>query len=318
MRRLPTPGRLLWQRAAPVGLALVVGAAAGYWLARGLDPHGGPVATVNGTPIPAERLLRRALALAGPAILRQLVREEIDLQFARRLGVYPTDAQIEAALAEARLDPNFARGLAATRQTVEDARRNLLVNLARANIVAKGVSVTDAEARAYYDRNADPANPRARYYRPEQVTASAIVTRDEPAIRAALADLARGMPFDAVARRHSVDRSAVNGGALPPLRRGSAALQRLPGLERLLFSIKPGEQSGAVPIAGQWWVVRCLAHTPEAMTPYERVREECRRLAAIEKAMARDGRKRLADLEEFRKAAKTDVHWQEYREAMQQ
>src|SRR5207248_13100 len=96
-----------------------------------------------------------------------------------------------------------------------DVRRQLAAQLARAELLTHGITVTSAEMRRFYDINIDPKNGNARYFEPETAHIAVIVTPTEQASRRARVDLAQGSRFQTVVRLYSVDPSKASDGVLP-------------------------------------------------------------------------------------------------------
>ena len=193
-----------------------------------------------------------------------MVAEEMQLQFAQKQGVLPSDADVDAKLAQAKAQPNFAANLAASRQTEDDLRHSLRVNMAQAAVLTKGVTVTDADVKAFYDKNTDKKNPTSRYYTPDAVQVAVIVTPTQQSANQAVLDLAGGMSFAQAAQKYSKDSSASNGGLLPAILRGRSNLSKIPGLEPQLFNMQVGQQLSAVKIANAYWIIRCVGRAPAA------------------------------------------------------
>lgn len=270
------------------------------------------VLTLNDAPVTATQFQRRMASAVGVATLQQLTKEELQLQFAQKNGVLPTDAQVNAQYEELRKQPDFEKKLLAALKTPEDIKREIRVQLAGDAIITQGQTVTDAEVEAYYRRNVDKSNPKAHYYRPDTVVIAAIVAEIEAGIQAALNELARGVPFEQVAAKFSKDVSRQNGGVLPPIQRGRVDAKRLPGLEAKLFTMKQGDQFPPQKIGGIWWLIRCVNRLPETTVPFEQVRAECRRDALLEKGVRANGRVKMAEFEKFQSEAKIHVIVPEY------
>ncbi len=311
-------GRSSRLRPVLVGAALLlIGGLIGGLIVARRQQADADVLTINGNPITQEQFFHRLQIAAGAPVLRQMYAEEMQLQFAKQMGVLPTQAEVDAKYAEAQKQPNFAQNLKASRQTPEDVKHSLLVNLAQAAIYNKGITVSDADIHAFYDRNTDRRNPQARYYHPEAVQVAVIVT-DKPAdMDRALHELARGVSFADVARAYSKDqRSAANGGLLPVVQRGRVDPKKFPGLEAKLFGLKPGEQIDRVQIAGAYWIIRCLSHTPETTIPFEQVKDECREGAMLSKGLAANGKSMQDEYTAFQKEAEVKVLWPQYKDTL--
>lgn len=300
-------------------LSFALGLALGLIALRWLDSNRKAIISINGVSVRQEDFLHRleisgtANGTAGELVLRQMIAEEVTLQFARKQGVLPSDEEVEKRYAEGAKQTGFAQNLMTTHQTPEDVKRSLQVQMAELALFSKGVTVSEQEIREFYRQNVDHKNPNARYYQPETVQVAVIVTDKEAAAKKALEALASGNTFEAVARAFSKDKSAANGGALPPVRKGSLNAQKFPEMEQMLFSMKPGEQRNLVKLAGAWWIIRCTGHVGEQTTQYERVREECRTGALLAKGLASNGRNMQEQFAAFQRDAQIQVARPEYR-----
>ena len=295
------------------GLLVALGAAAGMLFMYQREPANTSVVTINGVSVSGKEFYHRLESVNAAALLQSMVNDELTLQFAQKQGAMPTAAQVDAKLAQARQDPNYAKNLAATLQTEDNIRHNLTVNLAKTNVYTKGITITDEEVRAFYVNNIRKNDPKSLYYVPQTVTVGIIVNRSLEDSRKALAELARGVQFTQVARRNSNDSSAAKGGLLPPIRRGQTDLSRYPGLEARLFQMSPGDQTEPTRFGDAWLIIRCADVTPEICMPFDKVRDDCREGALTLKGTMYNGEQVKAAYERFRKEADIKVNWTRYK-----
>jgi hypothetical protein len=131
-------------------------------------------------------------------------------------------------------------------------------------IVTDGVTVSEPEIRAYYERNAD------LYRRPDMRLARQIVVSDEPAALDIVRRLACGDDIVALARAYSTDRgSAVHGGDLGWITR----LQFAGPLGELIFDARVGGIVGPIRTEHGWHVVRVESAAPSSVAGYDEVRD---------------------------------------------
>jgi hypothetical protein len=288
-------------------LLFVIGALTGFALSRrGDNPT---LVTINGTPIDRQDYAHRCEtviannAAIGQQVIRQMVQEELALQYAAKLGVMPTDADINRKFDEAAKSPGFYENLKKSLQTEQDVKRAIKVNLAQTAVLTKDTSVTDEDIQNYYKDNTNPKKPQARYYTPDAVQIAAVISDKESDIDNAIHDLARGASFAQVAQKYSKDKSSGNAGVLPPIRRGTMNNQKFPGMETKLFSLNPGDQVDKLKVGTTFWLVRCVGRTQEATQPFEKVKEECRQGALLLKGINARGKETQADYQGFVKTA---------------
>jgi peptidyl-prolyl cis-trans isomerase C len=169
----------------------------------------------------------------------------------------------------------LARGLGDTaevRAEIARATDAMILDLLVGTVILQKVSADDTRARAYYD-----ANP-GRFTEPEAVKLHALLARDDDEAQAALAELAAGRDFAAVARRGSRDPSlATSGGDLGWVPRG----QLEPAVEAVAFGLAEGETAVARTQAGAF-VVRVERKRPPRLRPFDEVAAEARERARRE------------------------------------
>ena len=309
----PNPRRAKLRLALLFLLTLAVGAVLGSLATRQRYKGHQVVASVNGALITEPDFLHRMEITTGDNTLRQMVTDQLQLQYARKRGVFPAEAEVIARYKKLSDQPSFGQYLAATHQGPEDVMQSLRVSLAREAVVTKGTTVSDAEARAYYDRQTDPRNPRARYYTPRSVTLAVIKTRSQPQAELAAAELARGAAFDKVAQKYSEDASRQRGGVLPPVLFGRTPSSRVSGAEAAVFALQVGEQTGPRQFAGLWWILRCLDKKPEVIKPFADVADECRENALLEKSLPAQSGAVRESYQKFIKDANIRAFWPQYK-----
>lgn len=287
--------------AALLGIGILIGSIA----AR--SAQNSVVMTVNGEPIRQNDFRHRLDLASGAAVLRQMTQESLAIQFAAKMGVTPASQEVDARYSEMSKQPDFTKTLASNHQTMEDVKHAILVDMAQKAVIDKGVVVTDADIMNFYKQNTDPKNPNARYYQPNAVQVAAVISDKEDDIKKALHDLAAGVSFVNVAKAYSKDKSAANGGVLPPIRAGQTDAKRFPGLEKQLLTMHVGQQLDTVKMAGAYWIVRCIGTSKEATVPFEKVKEECRQGAMLTKGLQTNGQTVQASLADFQKTAEIKV-----------
>jgi hypothetical protein len=234
------------------------------------------IATVGGRPIPVERLDERIAALrrgprgrhlppgdaddgAGPWrwIALELVNEAVLAHEARAVGIVRDGA--------GPLDDGDVARLVAH--------------------VTHDVRIAEADALAYYGRNAD------RYRRPVARLVRHVLLADETQARSVAARVARGEGLAALAVALSRDAgSRARGGDLGPVHRGELAGP----LEDALFAADVGEVVGPVRTEHGWHVACVEAVVPASISPFDEVRPaieaellEAARLRAFDDWLAR-------------------------------
>jgi len=274
------------------------------------------VVDVNGADITQQDMFNRLEKVGGRDVLRQLVTESIQVQYAKQRGVLPTNAVVQKAVAAALSDPAFQRQMIDTGESPDAYFREVQVNLAKAAVVTEGITVSDAEVKAYYDENARHDNVHSRFYTPETTTLQVIRNHSQKMIDAADHDLRNGRDFAAVVADYSTDQSKGNQGISPALIRGRNNMRKVPGMEEAIFNIDIGQTLGPKQYAGDWWILKCIDKTPASTVPFERAQIE----ATIGAKMAKVTPQRIAavqsDFERFQKGVDVEVFWPKYKDAV--
>ncbi|HLV80979.1 MAG TPA: peptidyl-prolyl cis-trans isomerase [Chthonomonadaceae bacterium] len=298
-------------------LALIAGMAIGAIAMRQHNKAWDVVAAVNGTVIHKDDFFRRLQIANGPVVLHQMVGEELQLQFAQKKGLAPTDAEVEAAFTRMSRQPNFAQRLQATNQTVEDIKRALRIQLASAAVLGEGQKVTEADLHAFYEANINPSDPRSKFFTPAAISIAIIRTHTEAEGRKAMQDLHNGISFATVAKHYSFDPSKANGGLLPTFPRGRTAARNIPGFEETVFAMPVGSTLGPREFAGAWWIIHCLDKSAQVVPPFEKVKEDCRAGALVMKGAPVNAKKTQEEFTAFQKSARIQAFWPQYSQTLQ-
>lgn len=307
----PTP--LMW---IAVVVALIVGLLVGALIMRQRAKAHQVMVSVNGTVITRDAFFNRLQQVAGMATMHKMVEEELQIQFAQKKGLAPTDAEVNAKYAQASRQPNFDQILAANGQTRDSYKHGLRVKMAQTAVLVHGVNVSEADMRSYYKSQINPQNPQAQFYRPETIVLRAIATASRQDAARAMQDLARSTPFELVAQSYSRDASKTNGGLLNPIGRGRSDLRKVPAVENAVFALKVGGQLGPVALGKQWWIFRCEEKMPPTTLPYQKVRDDCRTGAQLVKGVARNGRTIEAEFQKFERTSNLQAFWPQYQPAL--
>lgn len=267
----------------------------------------GVVLTINGDSIRRDTIQSKIEQYGGKPVMQDIIEQTLRRQFARAKGAYPKESEVDARVAEDQKQPDFAKSIAAAGLSLQDYRNIVRDELAQVNLMAKGVTITDKEVRRYYEIHSDKKNPRARFYTPETVQVAVIGTRSREAAEAALEDLRQGVVWEEVARKHSQDTSAYQGGVLPPFGRGRTLCAQIPGMEQAIFGMTPGQRIGPVKFGEGWWIIQCRDKQPERTMPFESVKHRARAWALLEKGVPINGRRVASEYAAFQKKAKVQV-----------
>jgi len=268
-----------WSRTVLFALALcAAGGARAAGEAHAAAPRPAPgqvVLTVNGTPITQGEVDRIAGLMlssfpgqhkatpemegkARVAARDKLVEMAILYEAARKNPPPDLEKRVAERLAERKgryeSQKSWENALAVTgmseKELEEFTRKEALIAaFVEKEFRGKGV-VTDAEVRAFYEKNKDGFKTMEESRRVSHVLVGVDFTRSTPEQKAAArakADglrtrIAKGEPLADVARKESTCASARQGGDLSWIQRG----QMVPAFERVAFDMKKGEISPVV------------------------------------------------------------------------
>ncbi len=297
-------------------LALILGFVLGIVVMRHRRSAVDVVASVNGAVIDKDALFEKLQAVAGQNVIHRMVEEDLQLQFAKKKGAVPTDAQVNAQLARDKENPDFERALTARGLTLDTYRDALRVRLAQSMVYSQGVTVSDAEVRDWYKAASNPANPNAPYYRPETVSMSVISVPTAARAQQAMKELNSGTPFPLVATAYSTDESKAQGGAIQPLVRGHNPVSKSPALENSLFKLPVGGTYGPVEFSKLQWIFHCNAKAPSQTMPFTAVQTEARQNALAAKGLKINGPRITKEFADFQHSSKLKAFWPQYEQAV--
>jgi peptidyl-prolyl cis-trans isomerase C len=215
-------------------------------------------------------------------VIDQLVGYKLLLQEANSRKVVVPEADIDARVAEVKKqfpsEDLFMQTLLERKMTVDqlkaDARKDIAISkLIESEITAK-VAVKPGQVEDFYAKNPD------QFKQPERVRASHILIRfPENADAAAkaqakskaqqvLKEVKAGKDFAALAKEHSQDGSAANGGDLGFFPQG----QMVGPFNDVAFKLKPGAVSDLVETAFGYHIIKVAEKQPARTVPLEEVR----------------------------------------------
>ena len=231
----------------------------------------------------------RMLEEVTPQVVGQAVDELLLLQRGRELGYALTDEALDGIIAELKeenditTDEQFAEALASEGMTLEGLRemmeRQMLIGQVQQVEVMSRVTLTDVEAREYYDGNLE------EFTDPPTVTMREILIRAAPGVGGALnaaaddatreaAEAARqrvvaGADFVDVVAEVSDAASKANGGLIGPL--DITAVSE--NLTEMLAELEVGDISEPIRTPLGYQVIKLEGRTEPTPTPFEDVRE---------------------------------------------
>ncbi|MCG3179712.1 MAG: Foldase protein PrsA [Phycisphaerae bacterium] len=232
-----------------------------------------PVARVNGQPISRERLCSLLIDAYGREMLQALVALEVVKQAAAQKGVTVTAAD----LADER-SRSFPEEL---KKMPPGERGRLLDDYLARNGLTHAHWELAVERNAYLRKlSQDVPRPteeqlrevfKRKYGEKVQVRHMQLATMDD--VRKAT-DRLKSEPFEKVVRDLSTnERSAANGGLLPPFTRDDSAYPE--PIRQVAFGLKTaGEVSSPVIVRGEYHLLQLVKLIPAEETKFDAVRDE--------------------------------------------
>lgn len=233
--------------------------------------------------------LRRAIAEIVPDLILNAVDELLLVQRGRESGYALGDQQFASIVESIRKSNNLedeARFKEALKQeglSMDDLRRNLersmlVQQVTRVEILEK-ISISDEEARAYYDQH------RNEFTSPTEITLREIlieVPTTDRGVNVAQDDAARaqaeevrkrllaGEPFPRLAGEVSAASSKANGGLIGPIHSDELA----PQLRDLLAALTVGDITGVLRTQRGYQILKLEARTESKVKSFEEARGE--------------------------------------------
>jgi peptidyl-prolyl cis-trans isomerase C len=284
------------------------------------------LARVNGEPIRKsdfDRLILNIEISNGPipparrneilrTVLDQLITYTVMTQQAKSENVVVSDAEIDGRIKEMQRgtsDAEFKKALEARKMSSDQLRTDARVQLTIEKLleahVAEAAVTTEAEARAFYDKNPEKFN------QDDKVRASHILLKVDPKAPEPTRETARkriagilkrartGEDFAALAGRNSEDSSARQGGDLGYF----ARREMVPAFSDVAFSLKPGEISDIVTTEYGYHIIKVTDKKAAATVPYEQAGPQIIDFLSRQKKQERAGQ----FVEEVRKRARIEV-----------
>ena len=207
------------------------------------------VLTINGEDIKGNEYYRKMQFLPGVGkpigtsfaeftpgflTLEQLITERLLLQLAREKGVFPSEVELNAEVANrSQDDPKLVADWKASGRTEAELRAQIQLDLVQFKLQTSGITITDQQVEGYYNANKD------EFTSPVKLKLRVIAVPDIATRDAAEAELKAAKPFSEVASKYSGDVSKVNGGdyGIMPITMFS------PAFKAAIASLKPGQST---------------------------------------------------------------------------
>jgi len=233
--------------------------------------------------------LRRMLDQVTPQLMVNVVDEMLLLQRGKDLGYHMTDEQFKSVLDSIKkdnhieTDDQFQSALKDANTTIAELRKNveksIIMDRVRQNEVFSKISISDDEARSYYDAH------MSEFTRPPEVTLREIliavpttgnsvnVAADDAAKAKAIGIRQRalnGDSYEKLAADLSDAPSRTNAGLIGPLNLNDIS----PDLRKLLQQMKVGDITEPLRTPTGYQILKLDGRSDSETTPFEQARDQ--------------------------------------------
>ncbi|HMC12494.1 MAG TPA: peptidylprolyl isomerase, partial [Pirellulaceae bacterium] len=258
------------------------------------------MAVVNGEQITRQELGRECIRRYGEEVLESMVNRQLIADACAQKGIQVTDADVSTEIDKVAGRFGLARDrwLNLLREergfSEEQYRREVLwPMLALRQLVASEIEVTDADIKKAFESEFG-AKVRAR-----------LIAVDTPqkADQVRAQALADPNAFGELSKKNTVEPGvAAAYGVIPPIRRHLGD----PSLEKVAFSLKPGQISEVVHVANMFYILKCEEIMPQQFLSSQQLAEQQARVK--EKIKENKLRASASDFfEKKKKEAKIDL-----------
>jgi foldase protein PrsA len=240
----------------------------------------------KGQKAPSAASLKSTCSKEYDALRNQVVDLLVNLEWiqgeAEAMGIKVSDADVKKSFDQQRKqsfpkDADYRKFLKQSGQTEADiltrVKADQLATKIRERVIKGKDKVTDAQIKAYYDKN------RQQFARPESRDLRIVLTKSKARAEQAQAALGDGASFKTVARRFSIDdASKGEGGRLPGVQKG----QQEKALDAAIFAADRGELTGPVRTQFGWYVFKVSKITKADQQSLQEARTTIRQVVSSE------------------------------------
>lgn len=261
------------------------------------------VATVNGTPITREAFYAGLEQAYGAQVLERMITEMVVLQAEKKYQINVTQQEVEADIERIRgnydSEADFVTALKEYGMTPADLSRQVRMSIVIDRLATHGITVTDAELRAYFDEHKEQLGT------PERFRLRHILVETRAEAESILALIRTGASFERLAQERSRDFGTRDqGGDL-----GFASRDNLlaPQFASVLPGLKPGQVSQPVETYFGWHLIKLVEQQPARPAVFAEVKEQIRQILISQRAKPAD-----QVINELLRSAHISINWERY------
>ncbi|PJI08784.1 MULTISPECIES: peptidylprolyl isomerase [Clostridium] len=219
-----------------------------------------------------------ALKKQKDAIVKSLIDQDIFLKKAKDEKITLSKDEEKAAvddtynqyLKQFKSESEFKSTLSKYGYTTAEFKKELKTKAIADKLVqkmTKGVTVSDAEAKKYYD-----ANKSSYTEQPNKIHLEHILVKTEKEAKAAKARIDKGESFESVAKAVSIDTTKDKGGDLGDVEMNNSNFDKT--FMAAALKLKDNEVSKPVHTQFGWHVIKCVKRTEYPIKDFDKVKDE--------------------------------------------
>ncbi len=258
------------------------------------------VAVVDGDVITANELYESMTRQVGPQMVDQLIIRKLVENKSEAENITVTDEdlnkQIEQIKSSFPSEDVFNQQLELSGLTLQDLKNELVTEVQLNKLLEPRIEVTDEQISAYFEEN------KASFNTQEQIRASHILVETREEAEEIAAQLKEGADFADLAKEHSKDPSAAQGGDLGFFGKG----RMVAPFEEAAFALEVGETSNIVETEFGFHIIKLTEKQAATTATLEDKKEEIRETLFEQKKSEMAG----PFIEELRNEAKIENYFE--------
>ncbi|GAB4460767.1 MAG: peptidyl-prolyl cis-trans isomerase [Armatimonadaceae bacterium] len=213
----------------------------------------------------------------GKAVLNKMAYQMLVMQEAKKAGVTPTEEDVDRRIADIRRrTPKALEEADGNKTKMEQLRKSLLADIALENLTIKDVKLSDAELRAFYNKN------KQAFRVPTQARTTIVVAKNDVDAATAVKLLKdKSITPSTIATQRGLSVVGVNG-FQPNWNAVPAGVQQQ--LSQKIFNAPVGGVT-TVPVSKDLFLIaRVDSRENDGVEPFDKVKPNVERLAKLTKA----------------------------------